>query len=133
MSTITTAITTIASTDTVSASRSTINTNFTLRQSKNIRALVDADSPYTIVAGDDCVIAASTAAIVQIYLPTAASAKHRVYTVVNTLATGGGCELFPNGSETINGSTSGVGLYTLYDSVTVLSTGTGWVIISQMP
>lgn len=132
MSTITTAITTIASTDTVSASRSTINTNFALRQSKNIRTLADADSPYNIVEGDDCVLINSTAAVVQVYLPPAADVPNRVFTVMTTLATGGGGELFGDGTEEINGSNT-YSLYTLYDSVTVVSNGAEWFIISAMP
>lgn len=132
MSTISTAITTIASTDTVSASRSTINTNFALRGSKNIRTLADADTPYNAVEGDDVILAASTATIVQVYLPPAADVPNQVFSVVTTLATGGGVEVFPDGSDTINGG-GFYNLYTLYDSVTVISNGTEWFILSVMP
>lgn len=132
MSTISTAITTIASTDTVSASRSTINTNFALRGSKNIRTLADADSPYNAVEGDDVILAASTAAIIQVFLPPAADVPNRVISVVTTFATGGGVEVFADGSETINGSNN-VNLYSQYEAITIVSNGTEWFILSMMP
>lgn len=133
MSTITTAITTINASDVKSASRTTINTNFALRQSRNIRLLVDSDSPYTIVEGDDCVICDSTAAIIQVYLPVAASFKHRTFTVLTRLATGGGAETFPTGAELVNGGSTGPSLYAAFDSATFISDGTGWIVIAKTP
>lgn len=130
MSTVSSPITTIASTDTVSASRSTINTNFVLRHDKGIRTIADADSPYTAVLGDDCILAQSTAAVVEVTLPTAASSKHRVISFVTGLATGGGLEIRGAGSETINGSNLYT-CYNLYDSVTIVSDGTGWVVLAR--
>lgn len=132
MSTVSSPITTIASTDTVSASRSTINTNFVNRTAVTIRSLVDADSPYTVATGDDVILGASTAAIITVNLPTALSAKHRVITIVTTLATGGGIEVFANGAETINGVTN-QNIYNQYDSLTIVSNGTAWYIIAAMP
>jgi hypothetical protein len=133
MSTITTAITTINASDLVSASRSTINTNTTLRHTKNIRLLVDADSPYTIVEGDDCVICDSTAAVIQVYLPLAANFKHRTFTVLSRVVTGGGAETFPTGANLINGGSAGPTLYSAYDSATFICDGTGWIVIAQTP
>ena len=130
MSTITTPITTINSYDTISGSRSTLNANFILRNAKSIRTIVDADSPYLAVLGDDCIVALSTSAIVQVNLPTAASSLHRVISFVTALATGGGLEIRGNGSETINGSNVYT-CYNLYDSVTIVSDGTQWVILAR--
>jgi len=132
MSTVSTPITTIASTDTVSASRSTINTNFVNRTAVTIRSIADADSPYTVATGDDVVLGASTAALITVNLPTALSAKHRVITFVTTVATGGGIEIFANGAETINGVTN-QNIYNQYDSLTIVSNGTAWYIIAAMP
>lgn len=132
MSTISTAITTIASTDTISASRSTINTNTTLRHSMNVRAIADADSPYTWQEGDDCVLVTSTAAIVTLNLPAAASAANRTIMVFLKTDTGGGCTIDGSGAEQINGSST-YSLLTKYDSVRLLCDGTEWFAIAVTP
>lgn len=60
-------------------------------------------------------------------LPTAASISGRIYTIKNTGA--GTITIDPNGSETVDGSTT-VSL-TQYESKTVMSDGTNWIMISR--
>lgn len=132
MSTVYNPITTIEPTDMVSASRSTINTNFTLRHAMNLREIADADHPYTWQLGDDCIVVTSTAIPVTINLPAAASHKGKTLQVVIALDTGGGVVLDGNASETINGSTT-LAVTATYSTVRILSTGTAWIIISLQP
>lgn len=132
MSTVYNPITTIEPTDMVSASRSTINTNFTLRHAMNLREIADADHPYTWQLGDDCIVVTSTAIPITINLPAAASHKGKTLQVVIALDTGGGVVLDGNASETINGSTT-LPLTGTYGTARILSTGTEWVIVTVYP
>lgn len=133
MSTISTAITTINSSDTLSASRSTINDNTTLRHSMNIRSIADADSPYTWVEGDDAVLIASVSSSVTVNLPAAADAPNRTMLFFITADTGGGAVINPQVGESINGSSTYTNLVAKYDSVRLLSNGTEWYAISVTP
>lgn len=132
MSTIFNPLTTINSSDTISASRSTLNTNFTLRHAMNVRAIADADHPYTWQLGDDAIVATSTAIPITINLPAVASHKGKTLQVVVALDTGGGVVLDGNASETINGSTT-LAVTATYSTVRILSTGTEWIIIELYP
>jgi hypothetical protein len=132
MSTITNPITTINSTDAVSASRSTINTNFTLRQARGVREIADADHPYTWQLGDDVILASSTAIPITVNLPAVASNTGKVIEVVLALDTGGGVVLDGNASEQINGSST-LAVTGTYSTARILCTGTRWIILDAYP
>lgn len=132
MSTIYNPLTTINSSDTISASRSTLNTNFTLRHAMNLREIADADHPYTWQLGDDCIVVTSTAIPITINLPAAASHKGKTLQVVLALGTGGGVVLDGNASETINGATTQT-LTGTYGTARILCTGTEWIIVAVHP
>ena len=133
MSTISTVITTIAATDTLSASRTVINDNATLRHSMNIRTIADADSPYTVQEGDDAVLIASVSGLVTIQLPYASDFTNRTVLFFITADSGGGAQIDAQSGEGINGSSNYTNLVAKYDSVRLLSNGTDWFAISMTP
>ena len=133
MSTISTVITTIASTDTISASRDVINTNTALRHSMNVRAIADADSPYTWQEGDDFVLISSVSSLVTVNLPLAADFPNRTAVFFIKADTGGGAQIDAAVGDGINGSSSYTSLIAKYDSVRLLSDGTEWFAISITP
>lgn len=132
MSSIYNPLTTINSSDTISGSRSTLNTNFTQRHAMGVREIADADSPYTWQLGDDVLLVTSTAIVVNVILPPAASYKGTTIQVAIALDTGGGVLLDGNASEQINGATTQA-LSGTYGTMRLLCTGTGWVIIELYP
>jgi hypothetical protein len=68
-----------------------------------------------------------TANTFTINLPSAAGIKGQEYVIVNS---GGGIvTVDPDGAETINGATTGT--LKAGDSVTIISTGTNWIITSR--
>ena len=67
-----------------------------------------------------------TANTFTVNLPTAVGIQGTTYTLVNSGT--GTITLDPNGTETINGSTT-IDLATQYTSRTVQSDGTNWIII----
>jgi hypothetical protein len=132
MSTIFNPLTTINSSDTVSASRSTLNTNYTLRHAMTLREIADADDPYTWQLGDDAIVATSTAIPITINLPAVASNKGTTIQIVLAVDTGGGLVLDGNASELIDGATT-LTITGTRATVRLLSTGTEWIIIELYP
>lgn len=87
---------------------------------------VSKTTTYTASAQDytiDCIGSTSYS----ITLPTASSIAGRVYNIKNS-QTSGAITIDPNGSETIDGIAT-VTLGAQYQSVTVQSNGTNWIII----
>lgn len=80
-------------------------------------AYTATDSDYVI----DC-----TSGVFAVTLPTAVGRTGKVFIIKRTST--GLITIVPNGSELIDGST-GVSLDIRYSSITVQSTGTGWIII----
>jgi hypothetical protein len=68
-----------------------------------------------------------TANTFTINLPTAVGIRGQEYVVVNSGS--GTITIDPNGTETINGGTTGT--LTPGDAVTIMSTGTNWIITSR--
>lgn len=132
MSTTFNPLTTINSSDTVSASRSTLNTNYTLRHAMTIREIADADHPYTWQLGDDAIVATSTAIPITINLPAVASNKGKTIQVVLAVDTGGGIVLDGNASELVDGATT-LAMTGTRGTVRILCTGTEWIVISLQP
>jgi len=132
MSTIFNPLTTINSSDTVSASRSTLNTNYTLRHAMTIREIADADHPYTWQLGDDAIVATSTAIPITINLPAVASNKGKTIQIVLAVDTGGGVVLDGNAAELIDGAAT-LALAGTRGTIRILCTGTEWIVIELHP
>ncbi len=81
---------------------------------------------YTLTGTDDLVLCATAAGSLTLSLPAAASHSGRVYTIIKTDSSVNPLIIDPNGSETINGSTTLT--YTKqYDFIQIVSDGTNWL------
>ena len=96
------------------------------------KSITTADSPYTLTTSDYIVKVSANTGDVLISLPAAAkglvggrSSKFEIHRADNT---GHAVNLLGGGSELINGDAS-QSLVLQYDSVTVASDGTGWIVL----
>lgn len=88
-------------------------------------ALATKSSAYTLTETDSTILATGTTTIT---LPSASSITGRMYTVKKTDSAGTSITVATTSSQTIDGSTT----YTLsaqYQSITVQSDGTNWIVI----
>lgn len=99
--------------------------------------LLEADPPiksvaaaYTATALDATLIADATSAAFTVTLPAVASCKGKVLTVKKVDAGANAVTVDGNGSEEIEGSAT-VSLSAQWDSVTVQSTGSAWIILGS--
>lgn len=89
-----------------------------------------ADSPYTILATDDIVLANATSGAITATLPTAASITGREITIIKTDSSANVVTIATTSSQTINGSTNDY-LPNQYDKVTYISDGSNWLISAE--
>lgn len=78
---------------------------------------------YTAASNDYTIDCSGT---FDVSLPTAAGIAGKIYNIKNSGA--GVITVNPNGAETIDGGLTAV-LSTTYESITIQSTGTNWIII----
>jgi hypothetical protein len=87
---------------------------------------------YTATATDEFIAVDATAGAVTIALPAVASTRvGKVYSVKKVDASGNAASLNPNASETIDGSATTLDITTQWQSITILNTGAGWLVVSE--
>lgn len=93
------------------------------------------NSNYTIVATDDLILADGTSGTgIALTLPTSDTGnKGKVYKIKKTDTTYHAVTIYTSGSQTINGSGSGTSttLNTKDETLTIVSDGSGWQILSR--
>lgn len=91
-------------------------------------AISSKTANYTLIATDHTVLFDATSGNRTATLPAAAGATGRVYVVKKIDSSANIVTVDPNGSETIDGASTKV-LSTPWESVTIQSTGSSWVIL----
>jgi hypothetical protein len=86
------------------------------------------DSPYTALGSDWTIQCDCTTAAIEVDLPTAVGIEGRELTVVKTDASSNYVTIDPDGSETINGDTTGE-IQQQHESWTFVSDGANWRIV----
>lgn len=96
------------------------------------REITAADSPYTVVAGDNVIFVNTAAGNVVVNLPTAASSRGRYLTVKKRTADANTVTVTPNGADTIDGGATSVipGGARGWNTVIGPTTGADWAVIS---
>lgn len=120
-----TIITTINATDTASESREVLNQNFLDRHSLDLTTVVFADSPYTVLETDQCLIVNGAGGAITIALPPVATFVNRSLYVFAKSVAGGNITINPDGSENVNGAATKV-LSSAYTSTRLVSNGSEW-------
>lgn len=93
--------------------------------------MIIAGGTYTLNASDDVVQATANAGAATVNLPSAASYRGRIFTVVKTDATANTVTIARAGSDTILGATTYV-LSTQYDAVALQSDGvSAWFVVAD--
>lgn len=80
---------------------------------------------------DDCIVAVDPYVMSNITLPPAASSRGRIYTIKNVSTTAGVVYIHPVDSDTIDGAPGFYTLGTTYQYVTLVSIGSGWLVIGD--
>ncbi len=86
------------------------------------------DSPYTATASDYTILCNCTAGTITINLPTAVGITGRIYNIKKTDSSTNAVTIDGSGTETIDGAATAT-ISFQYDSYTVQSNGTNWVIV----
>ena len=122
----TTFATTLAASDKLSDSRTTINNNFIAARKLTT---VAKTATYT-AAADDIILCNAAGGAISINLPAVASSAGQVYTIKKTDSGGNAVTVDGNASETIDGATTKA-LASQYKYVTVACDGSVWWIIAD--
>ncbi len=96
-----------------------------------LAAIATKNSTYTAGATDHTILADATTGSFDIDLPAAAANTNRIYTIKKVDATVNSVAIDPNGSESIDGTSTSVSLTTQNSGRVIQSSGTGWVIIGS--
>lgn len=89
---------------------------------------VAGDSPYTATTSDQVILCNATAGAITVNLPTAVGITGRTYHIKKTDSSANAVTIDPNGSETVDGSSTKA-INVQYTSYTVVSDGTNWHIV----
>ncbi len=89
---------------------------------------VVGDSPYTVLATDFTILCDCTGGAITVNLPTAVGITGRIYNIKKTDSSVNAVTIDGNGAETIDGAAT-VTISFQYDSYSVQSNGTNWVIV----
>jgi len=120
-------------TTTNSAERVTANAQFQAAAAfyLNVTSITFADSPYTILATDNCISGDPAAGNIVANLPSAAANPNRVIVVSNSVTSGNTVAPTPTGGDTIDGG--GAGSLTSNQTVTLIALPgtTNWKIIGS--
>lgn len=95
-----------------------------------LSAFVNKTTTYTLTATDEVVYADATGGAFTVSLPTAGSKSGQTYTIKRANSGANNVTVGTTSSQTIDGSTTYV-LSAQYKYVTVVSTGTNWIIIAN--
>ena len=96
------------------------------------RVVKAVTSAHDVVIGEASVyLGNATGGAFSVNLPAAADAKHLVYTIKKVDSSGNAVTVDGDGSETIDGATT-KDLSSQWSTVTIVSSGSGWLIISQV-
>lgn len=90
-------------------------------------AYVSKTSAYTATSSDCVISCDASGGAFTITLPTASGIAGRLYRIKKSDTSGNAVTIDPNGSETIDGSST-KSLTTAYDSVDLISDGTNWEV-----
>lgn len=121
----TTAIDTLAPTESVTAAFTKLNANTALRHSFDITTVNAAASPYTVLTSAQMLIVDASAGAVTLNLPAAAGASNLSIVVVAKSVAGGNVVIDPSGAETVNGSSTKT-LSAAYAQCRLTCDGTQW-------
>ena len=91
-------------------------------------AIVTKTANYTILSTDKVVLGNASSGSIIITLPSAISSTGKSYIVKKIDATANSITIAPSGSDKIDGQITSI-IINQYDSVTIVSNGTGWFII----
>lgn len=81
--------------------------------------------------GNHCIVGCTAAAGYAVNLPTASGIAGRFYTVIKKDNNANAIAVTPNGAETINGVNAAFNLAAQWKYVTVISDGTGWLVLAS--
>jgi hypothetical protein len=104
-------------------------TNWEILSTGKVRAFVAKSADYTIASGDCTVFEDATAAIRTVTLPTAVGRRGAEFNVKKTDSSGNKVTVATTSSQTIDGVTT-KDLTVQYQSITVVSDGANWGVIS---
>ena len=90
------------------------------------------DSTYTALATDDVVLGDTSGGAFTITLPAVADVPTgKIYTFIRDGAGANALTIDGDGSETIDGAATHATMDARYDSITIISTGTEWIVIAS--
>lgn len=100
-------------------------------QDKIKSSIVSKSSGYTLTESDSTILANATSAGFTLELPAAAGVSGKIYRIKRVDNTpDNAVTLDPNGDELIDGAATRA-LYTQYESVTIQSDGSNWVVLDH--
>lgn len=122
-------ITTIAASDIVSTSRTTLNTNFNQRLWMDITTSADAN--YTVTSSTECLFISAVTTNRAVTLPAGTGGQRLIVFCFGTASGTYTVTITPDGSETIDGSASQV-LNADTEFVEIMYDGTSnWLILAK--
>ncbi len=95
---------------------------------EDIRTVDTTDSPYPLTTDNSVVLVDAAAGAVAVALPAASTVAGRVFNIKRLDGTVNTVTVDPDGAELIDGATTAA-LTIQYESVTLVSDGTGWSIL----
>lgn len=109
----------------------TFNTSGTASfESRGVKSAVSKTTTYSAVAGDQVIYCSASGGAWTLSLPAASTVSEMVLTIKKTDSSTNAVTIDPNGSETIDGSTTRK-LCTQYEWVTIQSDGTNWNVLGH--
>lgn len=109
----------------------TLNGRSTIAVGYHRTNIIEKSGAYTATLDDDVIKGDTSGAPFTITLPAVATASGKILTFIRTGAGANALTIDGNAAETIDGAATNATMDAKYDSLTILCTGSEWVIIAR--